>query len=241
VGPGGGARHTTPSGRLRRLRRAGHDDQVPPFPTESELEVQRSLVDEMRAGGIITQWGTGTYGVPQVICFPGDSGRLAVGAYCSISVAVQIFLGGEHRTDWLSTFPFRVAYDLPGAWTDGTPTSRGDVTIGNDVWLGLGCTIRSGVTIGDGAVVGTQAVVTRDVAPYTVVGGNPAEPVRRRFSEDDIARLRQTRWWEWPEAEIITIVDLLNSPDVDGLVHYAAQRTLPRSPDPRHPAEPRRG
>lgn len=195
------------------------------FPTDVEILAERSrVIGEQQAAGLITHWGRYTYGAPQVIVHEGDTGHLSVGAYCSIALEVQIALGGEHRTDWVSTYPFRALNGLPGAYEDGHPATRGDVTIGNDVWLGRGCMIRSGVTIGDGAVVGAQAVVTRDVEPYTIVAGNPARVIRRRFTKRQIARLLVVRWWDWPHEEILRVVHLLNGPDVDALIRYADQR-----------------
>jgi len=195
-----------------------------PHPDETEGDDEEQLVDELRAAGFITHWGTGTYGIPNLLLFGGDTGKLAVGSYCSISRGVEIILAGEHRTDWVSTYPFRIKHGLPGALKDGHPWSRGDVTIGNDVWLGYGCTVRSGVTIGDGAVVGARAMVTRDVAPYTIVGGNPARPLRRRFTNRAIKRLLAIRWWEWPEDEVVKLVDILNSTEPDELFRYAEKR-----------------
>lgn len=205
------------------LRHGGH--VAPEFPTDVEILAERSrILGEQLAAGLVTHWGRYTYGAPQVIFHEGDTGRLSVGAYCSIALEVQIALGGEHRTDWVSTYPFRALNGLPRAYEDGHPASRRDVTIGSDVWLGRGCKIRSGVSIGDGAVVGSAAVVTRDVEPYTIVGGNPARPIRRRFSKKEIARLLEIRWWDWPHEEILSVVDLLNSTDVRGLIRYAEQR-----------------
>jgi acetyltransferase-like isoleucine patch superfamily enzyme len=195
------------------------------LPTGVEILAERSRVlGEQQAAGLVTNWGRYTYGAPEVIFHEGDTGRLSVGAYCSIALEVQISLGGEHRTDWVSTYPFRALNGLPGAYADGHPASRGDVTIGSDVWLGRGCKIRSGVSIGDGAVVGGYAVVTREVDPYTIVAGNPARVIRRRFSDEEIARLVEIRWWEWPHEEILGVVHLLSSPDISGLIRYAEQR-----------------
>ena len=115
----------------------------------------------------------------------GDGAGLTIGPFCSFADNIQIFLGGNHRTDWVSTYPFSGMRELfPEAPAKSAyHTSRGGVTIGADVWIGSGATIMSGVTIGVGAVVAARAVVTRDVAPYAIVGGNPAKLIRLRFDE----------------------------------------------------------
>jgi chloramphenicol O-acetyltransferase type B len=113
----------------------------------------------------------------------GARDRPSASVDCSIAGNVQIFLGGLHRTDWISTFPFP-AFIEEAAGIEDYDGTRGDVEIGNDVWLCSGCTILSGVTIGDGAVVACGSIVTRDVEPYSVVAGNPARHVRWRFPEE---------------------------------------------------------
>ena len=132
----------------------------------------------------------------------------------------EIFMGGNHRLDWVTTYPFPA---IPSLWPeartlDGSHTSRGDVSIGHDVWLGSQCFVLSGVTIGHGAVVAARAVVTRDVPPYAIVAGNPAKVVRYRMSPQRIEALLALRWWEWPEAEIKRRIPLLMSDRVEDLV-----------------------
>lgn len=166
--------------------------------------------------------GIGTYGIPKVHDWHERS-TLHIGSYCSIAEDVNILLGGHHRIDWISSFPFPKfvdeARDIPNF--GGT---RGDVRIGSDVWLGTGCTILSGVTIGHGAVVAAQAVVTRDVEPYAIVAGNPARVVRWRFDEATRAALLASAWWTWPEAEVRQISPLLCSDDIAVFLDYAARR-----------------
>lgn len=116
--------------------------------------------------------GRGTYGNPTVLHW-GEPTTLKVGCFCSIAADVKIFLGGNHRTDWITTYPFP-AFWKSAAHIKGHPSSRGDVIIGHDVWIGEGAVILSGVRIGNGAVVAASAVVTRDVPPYGIVAGNPA-------------------------------------------------------------------
>lgn len=147
--------------------------------------------------------GDHTYGCPTVIQWD-DSTNLHIGKYCSIAEKVTILLGGNHRTDWVTTYPFNV---LSGHFPEaegikGHPASKGDVWIGNDVWIGCGATILSGVHIGDGAVVGAESVVSKDVEPYAVVVGNPSRMIKKRFDEDTIRALLEIRWWNWDENKI---------------------------------------
>jgi len=170
--------------------------------------------------------GLGSYGIP--IVHDWDEGTtLRIGSYCSIASNVQIFLGGQHRTDWVSSYPFP-AYLPEAAHIDGFGGSRGDVVIGSDVWLCSNCTILSGVTIGHGAVIASGAVISKDVPPYAVMAGNPARQVRWRFDEETRAALLECAWWEWPEAEIRQIVDKLCSDDLAGFIAYARSRTARR-------------
>ncbi|MCJ2080098.1 CatB-related O-acetyltransferase [Methylobacterium sp. J-090] len=169
--------------------------------------------------------GAYSYGRPKVR-FPESGRRLTIGRFCSIADKVEILLGGGHRLDWVSTYPFAA---MAGLWPGlDAPAeyhaSRGDVTIGSDVWLGSGCLVLSGVTIGHGAVVAAHAVVSRDVPPYAVVAGNPARVVRHRFDPDTVAALLETAWWDLPPAAVAGLVPLLQSGRTDDLI--AAVRTL---------------
>jgi acetyltransferase-like isoleucine patch superfamily enzyme len=159
----------------------------------------------------------------------GTSGpALTIGAYCSLARNVVIFVGAEHRTDWVTTYPMSMAFQnvVPAA---GQATSKGPVVIGNDVWLGYGSTVMSGVTIGDGAVVGARAVVTKDVPPYAIVAGNPARVIRFRFSEEIVKRLLSIRWWDWPAELVRKAAPLLQSPDLSRFFEFAdsVDRTRP--------------
>jgi len=128
--------------------------------------------------------------------------RLVIGRYCAIATGTRFLMAGAaHPTMGVSTYPFTM---FGGEWTDRTldivtgMPSRGDTVVGNDVWFGYQSTVLPGVRIGDGAIVAAGSVVTADVAPYTIVGGNPARPIRRRFDDTDVDRLRRAAWWDWP-------------------------------------------
>jgi acetyltransferase-like isoleucine patch superfamily enzyme len=180
-------------------------------------ETRRHLAKLARRHGF--EIGPFSYGRPKVR-FAGSGARLTIGPYCSIADKVEILLGGDHRTDWVSTYPFGA---LAGLWPDlpvppDHEVGRGDVTIGADVWLGSGCLILSGVTLGPGAVVAARAVVTRDVPAYAVVAGNPARVVRHRFPAEIAAALVETAWWELPPERVRTLAPLLQSGRVEKVI-----------------------
>ncbi|QHL90112.1 antibiotic acetyltransferase [Sphingomonas changnyeongensis] len=165
------------------------------------------------------QIGPFSYGDLQLPAYPGDA-RLRMGAYCSVAAGVQVLLGGEHRPDWVTTYPFP-AKDPRFAAIPGHPRTKGDVVIGNDVWLGREAMILSGVTIGDGAVVGARALVTRDVPPYAIVAGNPGVVVRKRFDDATIARLLALRWWDWPAERVARAVPMMLDRDIAAFLDAA--------------------
>lgn len=141
--------------------------------------------------------------------------KLRIGKFCSIAPDVTIFLGDEHRTDWITTYPFGTAYrDVFSDVVTGHPATKGDVTIGSDVWIGYGATIMSGVTIGDGAVIAARAHVVKSVKPYEIVGGNPAKHIRFRFDDETIGLLLELKWWDKPESLIRALIPTLtHAPD----------------------------
>lgn len=149
--------------------------------------------------------------------------RLIVGSFCSIGSGAAFIMSGNqgHKHDWISSFPFYWMPEAPAfAGAEDGYRPSGDTVIGNDVWIGSEAVIMPGITVGDGAVIGTRALVTRDVEPYTIVGGNPARPIRKRFDDRQIGLLLELKWWEWDEAALTGAMPLLTSGDVDGLHRY---------------------
>lgn len=187
------------------------DRTVPPPLTRDALR--------RAAQGYDFDVGEGTYGVPSVFWF-GEDARLEIGRYCSIAPDVTIMLGGNHRPDWVTTYPFN-RMNPAAAHLTGHPATKGSVRIGHDVWLGHRCRIMSGVTIGNGACVATDAVVSRDVPPYAIVGGVPASVIRLRFASDQIEALQRIAWWHWPSERIDAFLPLLLSPDISAFIEAA--------------------
>lgn len=178
-------------------------------------EKKRNFQDAV-AGGLVSV-GRHTYGTPAIIWYKGDKNKVVIGSYCSIADDVTIFVGGNHRTDWLTTCPIRYMYNLVGEPEEGVVSSKGDVIIGSDVWIGYGATILSGVEIGHGAVVGARAVVAKPVPPYAIVVGNPARVAGKRFSDDQIKRFLEIKWWDWPSEIVMANVDTLCSSEIEKL------------------------
>lgn len=168
--------------------------------------------------------GLNCYGVPNIKHAHPDT-MLTIGNYCSIAKNVEIFLGGNHRTDWVSSYPFP-AFFAQANHIQNYVASRGDIVIGSDVWLCQNATILSGVTIGHGAVVANGAIVTKDVHPYEIVGGNPAKHIRWRFDEHTREALLESAWWDWPEEEILNVVDKLCSDNLANFLEYAKNRSV---------------
>lgn len=153
--------------------------------------------------------------------YPINHERLVIGKFCSIACGAKfLFNCANHTLKSLSTHTFPLFYedwsldksDVASAWDN-----KGDIIIGNDVWIGYEAVIMAGVHIGDGAIVGTRAVVTKDVPPYTIVGGVPARPIRKRFDEDTIRKLETLQWWDWSAEEIRQRLPYIMNGKIDGL------------------------
>lgn len=151
--------------------------------------------------------------------YPINHDRLIIGKFCSIACGARfLFNSANHSLTSLATYPFPIFFEKWGldvshiteAWDN-----KGDIVIGNDVWIGYEASILAGVTIGDGAIIGTRAVVTKDVPPYTIVGGIPARQIRKRFSDEVISTLLTLKWWDWPEERIAINLDAIQSGHID--------------------------
>ena len=146
--------------------------------------------------------------------FIGD--KLIIGKFCQIAAGVSFVMNGaNHQMNAVSTFPF---YIFEGWEQDAPPLTelplKGDTVVGNDVWIGQNSTILPGIHIGDGAIIGQNSVVARNVAPYTIVAGNPARPIRRRFDDELIALMEQFCWWDKSIEEINALIPLLTCNDL---------------------------
>lgn len=167
--------------------------------------------------------GINNYGLPN-IKNPHQGATLNIGSYCSIAPNVKIYMSGMHRTDWVTTYPFPAFQKIAQHIKDYELT-KGDINIGSDVWLCANCVILSGVNIGHGAVIANSALVTKDVPPYAIVGGNPAKLIRWRFDESTRNALLNSKWWEWPEEEVLNVVDKLCSDNIADFLEYVKNRT----------------
>ena len=182
---------------------------------DNPLATRLCLKEEIERYG--WQVGDHSYGAPLV--FDYEYGALTIGRFCSIAPGVSFILG-NHRTDLVSTYPFRVLSDIwPGAAAGPSDhEDRGGIHIGSDVWLGAHCTVLTGVRIGSGAIVAAGSVVTREVPAYAIVAGNPARLVRHRCSEAQIRDLLTIAWWDWPDEKIQAEALSLASLSVDEFV-----------------------
>jgi acetyltransferase-like isoleucine patch superfamily enzyme len=183
---------------------------------ESSIALQERAQQHLADGTLVM--GNMSYYAPNVVKYQGDTGRVIIGNFASVAPDADFYVGGLHRTEWVSQYGLRAMLDLPGAHEDGFTHGRGDIVVGSDTWVTNGCTVMSGVTIGDGAVVGTKAVVAKDVRPYAIVVGNPAREIRRRFSDEQIEALLRIRWFDWPTEKVKEHIELISSPDIDAFI-----------------------
>lgn len=152
--------------------------------------------------------------------YPINHDKLIIGKFCSIACGAKfLFNGANHTLKSLSTYPFPIFYEewSHGIWADKSWDNKGDIKIGNDVWIGYDAIIMAGVTIGDGVIIATRAVVTKDVPPYTIVGGVPAKIIRKRFSDEVIEELLKQKWWDLPNEEILKRIKYIQTGDIEGL------------------------
>lgn len=160
--------------------------------------------------------------------YPINQDKLIIGKFCSIACGAKFILNSaNHALSSLSTYPFPIFFEEWGlerkeitkAWDN-----KGGIVIGNDVWIGYEAVILAGVTIGDGVIVGARAVVTKDIPPYTIVGGVPAKPVRKRFAQETIENLLNIKWWDWPKEQIAAHITEIQSGNIEGLLQVALRR-----------------
>lgn len=176
----------------------------------------KERLSELKKKGIInidkyTYIGNGF----KVDIYPGSDVKVFIGKFCSLAKNVRIITGGQHPTDFISTYPLHERFCEIKKRHERIPYSKGDISIGNDVWIGTGATIMSGVRIGDGAVIAAKALVTQEVLPYTIVGGVPAKLIKYRFSEAQIRSLLKIKWWDWEKGKIQDNADLISSSNIN--------------------------
>lgn len=167
---------------------------------------------------MVLTMGKYSYGKP-TIEWADNNHKCSIGKFCSIANNVKIYLGGNHRSDWITTYPFghinqHIFNNFNG---HGHPASKGDVIIGNDVWIANNVTIMSGVTIGNGAIIANNSHVVKDVPAYSIVGGNPAKVIKYRFSPQQIEFLENLKWWDLPDQQINDLLPTLCSNNFDNL------------------------
>jgi acetyltransferase-like isoleucine patch superfamily enzyme len=156
---------------------------------------------------------------------------IKIGKFCTFGANIVAYLGGNHDTNRLSTYPFgyintHVFNNITSEVAHSIAISKGPIRIGNDVWIGSNVRIMSGVTIGDGAVIANSSHVVKDVAPYSIVGGNPANFIRYRFTESQIKRLLEIKWWDWTDEKINQNLPLMCTNDIDAFINAHLKRPL---------------
>lgn len=162
--------------------------------------------------------------------YPINHDWLIIGKFCSIACGVKfIFNCANHTLKSLATYTFPLFFeewDLPKSEVATAWDNKGDIIIGNDVWIGYDAVIMAGVKIGDGAIIGARAVVTKDVEPYSIVGGVPAKEIRKRFATDIIEKLQNLQWWNWPVERIKESIYLIQSGNIETLHHITSSKNV---------------
>lgn len=150
--------------------------------------------------------------------------KLVIGKFCAIAAETRFIMTGDHKLDAFSTYPFPV---FKNGWEHVFNTLdlpiKGDIIVGNDVWFGYNSLIKNGVTIGSGAIIAASAVVVKDAPPYSIVAGNPAKVVKKRFDEETIRRLLEIAWWDWDIKDITAHLPLICNLDIDQLETVSTQ------------------
>lgn len=195
---------------------------------EAAIKELLKLRDELRAqinsnlGDLkdFIKIGDFTYLNNLIISSLDSTTHLTIGKFCSIAANVSFILAGDHRTDWISTYPFNIQLKS-FSYIKGNPAFKGDIVIGNDVWIAAEAKIIRGVTIGDGAVIGAGALVTKDVPAYhTATGMGSGFKTRPRFDSDTIGKLCEIKWWDWKLEHIAEVIPMLQSDNIKGLIDY---------------------
>ena len=191
---------------------------VHPIPGyEKEIYVKPTLSDPNILVGDFTYIADSEFESHVTHHYPWSRDKLIIGRFCQIAAGVEFVMNdANHQMSAVSTFPF---YTLEG-WGAGVPSDedmpfKGDTVIGNDVWIGQNAVILPGVHVGDGAIIGASSVVGSDVDPYTIVAGNPAKPIRKRFDEELTGLLLEWKWWNLPTEEIDRLIPLLTNSNTE--------------------------
>ncbi|HRR48546.1 MAG TPA: CatB-related O-acetyltransferase [Bacteroidales bacterium] len=172
----------------------------------------------------MSQFVAGEYTYGKIGIFGESEHNIYTGKFCSIATNVVAFMGVDHRTDVISTYPLNIKWGRKDIKSH--PISKGDIRIGNDVWIGKNSILFHGVSIGDGAVIGACSVVRRDVPPYCIFIGNPAQFIKKRFNDEKIEILLELKWWDWKQNIIQEAIDILMSDNIDKLVKFAREKKL---------------
>ena len=173
------------------------------------------------------QQGRYSYSLGHTILDSNHRGnKVILGNFCSVSHNCLYILDDNHTVDTVSTFPWAGQVAGPLKQKPIPPPNKGNITIGNDVWIGINCTFMGGVTIGDGAVIAAGSVVTKDVEPYSIVGGNPSKHIKYRFDDDIIKELLDIKWWNWNNDTLAQMVPHINSRDIQGFIDKCRENGL---------------